>query len=115
MNTHHHLTNGRSSGEDGTGSVAGNRRESRSNSNSSTQNREAENDGSHKKWVKKKYRAETEAVTRIIGCNRDPEAKVWALCVFETDENSDTSEEDIEPTPYDVLRKHQPLVSDSFD
>ncbi|KAI6224241.1 Chromobox protein-like protein 1 [Aphelenchoides fujianensis] len=65
--------------------------------------------GKPSQWHKEKYRAQTEAVHHIVGCNRDSQDNVWILCAFGPNENSSTSAQEIEPTPYEVLRQHWPL------
>ncbi|KAI6242040.1 Blast:Chromobox protein-like protein 1 [Aphelenchoides fujianensis] len=65
--------------------------------------------GKPSEWHKEKYRAQTEAVHHIVGCNRDAQNNVWILCAFGPNENSSTSAQEIEPTPYEVLRQHWPL------
>jgi hypothetical protein len=54
-------------------------------------------------FTKGTYRVETEKITKIVGCRKEGD-NLWILCEFK-------HPDDIEPSPYDIIRKHAPRVN----
>ncbi|KAI6219530.1 Chromobox protein-like protein 1-like protein [Aphelenchoides fujianensis] len=58
-------------------------------------------------WKKAVYRVQSETIKSVVACQVADNKDVWVLCKFA---GADGSPEDIEPTPYTLIRDHQPTV-----